>query len=175
MIGKSVLECVENGFVSVIRMLRIVANHQLTAISEPVGVVASTRWRFMVQQNHRPIVVQNWRVVVVGHINDLVSVIRDGLVVADLRSQSVPMAIGFNGPHQSLGGERRQNRCAEPATAKLKHRTIGMFEASQEDRNMGRKWIHDFFPQPPGLIRSTAFCQVCDISVPCITCDFAMW
>ena len=39
------------------------------------------------------------------------------------------------------------------------------------------KFHSSALPIPPFrfLIRSTAFCHVGDISVPCMTCDFAMW
>lgn len=128
----------------------------------------------MIQKNHRPVLVHNRRVVIVRHINDLMPVIRDWLIMADFGNQSVPMAIRFNRSHQTFGSECGKYRGAKPAAAKLHHRPIGMFQTRHENRNMSRKGIHDCRPHPTGLIRSTAFCQVGDIKVPCITCDLAM-
>ena len=130
MIGKSVLERTEEGFVSVIRMLGIVTNHQLTAIAQSTGIMSTARWWFMIQKNHGPVVVHDRRVVIVRRMDDLMPVIRDRLIVANLRNHFVPMAIGFDRPHQALGRKRRQDRSTEPTAAKLQHRTIGMLKAS---------------------------------------------
>ena len=79
-ISELVFELFESLVVSIRRMFRIVADDQLASFAKSCRIDTTSWRRLMIQQNNRPIVIVHRSVVVVGHENNLVSVIGYRLV-----------------------------------------------------------------------------------------------
>ena len=152
-------------------MLGVVAYHEPAAIAKHDCVMSTSgRW-FVIQHHHIPVLVENHRVVVIRHKEKLVSVPRDRLIDPKSGDPNVPLGIRLDRAHEPVCGERRNDWRAEPAASKFEHRSRGVFETGKQRWDVSRKRVHSDFPfrLPRCSIRLTAFCQVGDMSVPCIT------